>query len=51
MKAQSKPKAIQDLLADLPPLPTVVRYYDDFSDSYGEVNDPVNSDLWRIRFD
>lgn len=51
MKAQPKPKAIQDLLAELPPLPAVVRYYDDFSDSYGEVHDPVNSDLWRIRFD
>jgi hypothetical protein len=50
MKTQSKPDPLYGLLATLPPSPAVVRYYDDFSDSYGEVMDPVNSDQWTLRF-
>ncbi len=51
MRTQPKQEALRGLLADLPPLPAVVRYYDDFSDSYGQVANPDNSDRWAIRFD
>jgi hypothetical protein len=51
MKPQSSPDPLYGVFATLPPLPAVVRYYDDFSDSYGEVTDPVNSDQWTLRFD
>ncbi len=51
MTIQTKPEETQELLGKLPPLPAVVRYYDDFSDSYGQVVDMDRSDQWRIRFD
>ena len=39
-KARVEPEAIDSVLATVPPLPQVVRYYDDFSDSYAQVADP-----------
>jgi len=51
MKIRPKPQAVPALLSNLPPLPTVIRYYDDFSDSYDQVIDPDRSDEWRIHFD
>lgn len=35
----------------LPPLPAIIAYYDDFSDSYAEVVNPDAVDRWPIRFD
>jgi integrase len=51
MTSQPKPKAIDEVLVSLPPLPITIRYYDNFSDSYDQVVDPDDSDQWRIRFD
>ncbi len=51
MNALSTPEAVSELLANLPPLPAVVRYYDNFTDSYGEVANPSNSDQWNLDFD
>lgn len=33
---------------NLPDLPSVIRYYDDFNDCYRSITDPKNSDLWDI---
>ena len=51
MKTQPKPEVLQGVLANLPPLPAVIRYYDDFSDSYDQVTEPDQSYRWRIHFD
>lgn len=51
MKSHPKSKTIHEPIANLPPLPAVVRYYDDFSDSYDQVSDPDRSNSWRIHFD
>lgn len=40
----------QTILANLPPLPSVLRYYDDFLDVYGEIVDPKYLDRWILRF-
>lgn len=48
MKTLSRLKTINGLLADLPPLPAAIRYYDDFSDSYAQVTEPDQSYLWSI---
>jgi integrase len=32
-------------------MPAVIRYYDDFSDTYGQVNDPARTDQWSIAYD
>lgn len=41
----------QQLSLNLPPLPRIVRYYDNFSDSYSELRDLENSDLWTLHYD
>jgi integrase len=51
MKTKPKQDPVPGLLENLPPLPAVIRYYDDFSDSYAQVANPRNSDQWRIRYD
>jgi len=51
MTSQPKPNAIDDVLANLPPLPATIRYYDDFSDSYAHLADPDHSAQWNLRFD
>jgi integrase len=38
------------LLSNLPPLPAVVKYYDDFSDSYDRITN-LESGFWRVHFD
>lgn len=35
----------------LPPLPRFVRYYDNYSDSYSELRDLANKDIWTIYYD
>jgi integrase len=35
----------------LPPLPRLVRYYDNYSDSYTELKDLTDNDVWTIYFD
>lgn len=51
MRTVLQAEAIRSLIAESPSMPAVVRYYDDFSDSYGQVANPGNSDRWTIRFD
>jgi len=51
MKTVSHLESLQACLVNLPPLPAIVRYYDDFSDSYAEVIAPDNSDQWILSFD
>ena len=51
MKNILKQDQSQEFLANIPPLPEVVRYYDDFSDTYVHVADPRHSDPWPISFD
>lgn len=51
MTIQSTREVIPEPLANLPPLPAVIRYYDNFSDSYAQVAAPDQSDQWNIRFD
>lgn len=43
-------EAAHCLLSNLPPLPAVVRYYDDFSDSYHELAN-LASYSWKVHFD
>ena len=43
-------KATQCLFSNLPPLPAVVKYYDDFSDSYDTLAD-LESKSWKVHFD
>lgn len=38
------------LFGNLPPLPAVVKYYDDFSDSYQELGN-LASHTWKVHFD
>jgi integrase len=41
----------QQLPINIPPLPFSITYYDDFSDTYGEIKDPDRTDLWSIFYD
>ncbi|HUZ93826.1 MAG TPA: hypothetical protein VMU57_02835, partial [Edaphobacter sp.] len=43
--------SIEALLTNVPPVPAVVRYYDDFSDSYSQVTDASTSEQWTISLD
>jgi integrase len=38
------------LFSNLPPLPAVARYYDDFSDTYDEISD-LTAEVWTVHFD
>ncbi len=38
-------------LPNIPPLPEVISYYDDFSDSYEQIAKPSHSDQWRLSVD
>jgi integrase len=38
-------------LTGIPPVPAVVRYYDDFTDSYAQVHDADQHDKWIIAYD
>jgi integrase len=49
IQAQSEPMG--KLPFELPPMPAVIRYYDDFSDTYDQVNDPGRTDQWSIAYD
>jgi len=51
MKARQQHKSVEAILTNIPPVPAVVRYYDDFSDSYGEVTHAATSDQWQLSFD
>jgi integrase len=51
MTSQLKLEGIPELLANIPPLSAVIRYYDNFSDSYAQVAAPDKSDEWIINFD
>lgn len=43
--------SMQKLPANIPPMPVAIRYYDDFSDTYGQVKDPDRTDQWSISYD
>ncbi len=51
MNARSRLESVEALLRNAPPVPAVVLYYDDFSDSYGQVTHASASDHWTISFD
>ncbi len=51
MKARQQRKSLEAILTNIPPAPAVVHYYDDFSDSYGEVTHAGTSDRWQLSFD
>jgi integrase len=51
MKPRQQHKSLEAILTNIPPVPAVVRYYDDFSDSYGEVTHAGTSDRWQLSFD
>jgi hypothetical protein len=51
MKAGKQRKSLEATLTNIPPAPAVVRYYDDFSDSYCEVTHADTSDRWQLSFD
>ncbi len=51
MNAWSRQESVDALLRNAPPVPAVARYYDDFSDSYGQVTDANVSEHWTISFD
>lgn len=36
---------------EVPQMPAVIRYYDDFSDTYAQINDPGSTDQWSIAYD
>ena len=38
------------LVANVPPLPLAISYYDDFSDAYNQLSDP-SDDQWKLFFD
>jgi integrase len=44
-------ESIESILTNVPLIPAVIRYYDDFSDSYSQVDDASSSDQWTISFD
>lgn len=48
---QARPEPVGKLPVKLPPMPAVIRYYDDFSDTYGHVNDPGRTEQWSIAYD
>jgi len=39
------------MAGELPPLPRLARYYDDFEDTYRSINELSSSDKWIIRYD
>jgi integrase len=51
MKGLLKHDQSPEFLTNIPPLPAVIRFYDDFSDAFGHVVDPTHSDRWSISFD
>ncbi len=51
MSSQPRPRLNDELFANLPRLPAVIRYYDDFADAYVELRDPERFDQWIITFD
>lgn len=51
MKKNTEPVPGFDGITGIPRLPSVVRYYDDFSDSYNELRDLETTDRWTIWYD
>lgn len=51
MKAREQRKSLEAILTNVPPAPAVVRYYDDFSNSYCEMTHAGASDQWQLSFD
>jgi hypothetical protein len=43
--------SVEAFLTNVPPVPVVVRYYDEFSDSFSQVTDASTSEQWMISFD
>ena len=48
---QAQPVPVAKLPVEFPPMPAVIRYYDDFSDTYDQVNNPGCTDQWSIAYD
>ncbi len=42
---------ISEIAAELPRLPSAIRYYDDFDDKHHSIRDPENSNIWEIQYD
>lgn len=42
---------IAEIAAELPRLPSAIRYYDDFDDKHHSIRDPENSNIWEIQYD
>jgi hypothetical protein len=51
MSAWARKDSVETLLTNVPPVPALVQYYDEFSDSYIQVTDANTSELWTISFD
>ncbi len=51
MSRRPRYESIELVLKNVPPVPAVVRYYDDFSESYSQVMNADSSDQWTIFFD
>jgi integrase len=41
----------QQISSKLPPLPRIIRYYDNYSNSYSELRDFASNDIWTIHYD
>jgi len=50
MTSSSQRKSPHCLLGNLPPLPTVIKYYDDFTNSYDKISN-LESGPWKVHFD
>lgn len=42
---------VQTVLERLPPLPSAVRYFDDFQDNYRSIRDLATQDSWNVKHD
>lgn len=42
---------ISAIATELPYLPSVIRYYDDFDDKHHSIRSPESSSIWEIRYD
>ena len=41
----------RELVANVPPLPLAISYYDDYSDAYNQLSAPGSVDQWKLFFD
>lgn len=42
---------IAEIAAELPHLPSAIRYYDDFDDKHHSIREPEKSNIWEVRYD